>query len=970
MMSSGNHAEAEGMQRMRRSDRARWGLYVFLLFAFALRVWRLDVQNIWWDEARNIDVALRPLAAIPLAPELDIHPPGYFILLHFWTKWAGHTAFATRFFSVWFGVLLIPLVVALARRMRMTTASIFAALYVTLAPFLIGEAQETRMYTLAFVLLTLTAIAMWDLLRGHRRAWIGLGVLTAASVLVHYSTVFVLIALYLYAFAYATYRVFRPGPHAQHPAPHPTPTPLSQRQPTTPYSLLITRYSPLLFAGLLSVILFLPQAPRAYQQIAPYGNPNLIVPTFGEYVRQLWHAYTVGIPAEGAWVPYALTGLALILGVGLVYEMWARRGRTLWMPLAFLLTATILPVLLYYAILVRRATFAPRYISFVLPFLALLIGMALRGWWRVHRGVGGGITVALLAMLVLGIHADQFNPRYFREDTAGLARWLVAHTGPDDIVLIDVPYPLGFYYPRFSKNPDVPPDGPEDIAPAYYLFVDIHHVDERLNQLAAGKTRVFWVQWYKSDTDPRGAVDFLLRKYGVHAGKTAFRGYTVDWYHMPEDVHYRLAEGLRSVRVTFDGRVQTVNVAAYQAPPVPADVLRASDEGWTPRPVWAVVDWQRVGDATSPYKVSARLHDPLGQVVAQDDRRLISDRHLAFPYWQEGEIARNVYLLRLPLGTPPGTYALTLRVYNPQDLSPLPAKDDAGQPQGPDAVVATVRVGKATLFPPVTPVALKDAAISLVKYEVGRQEAAPGTVVPISLLWVKEEATEGEPLRVQLLLLDEAGRAHSFDEMPPVSWYPTNRWEVGEVVRGTLPWRLAPDTPNGTYRVHLRLVDRFGQILDETDLGSLQVKGRPHRFQVPTVEHPLAPPPHFDDVAALLGYDMAGEMKEGGHITVTLVWQALNPSHRNYKVSVQLLDASNRVLAQEDHIPLRGEAPTTSWLPGEILQDRFEVTLPKGTSVRVTRVVVVMYDEATLQRVPVMWQGQEKDHVVIWEAQQ
>ncbi len=253
----------EAMER-----RTRWGVYILLLLAFLLRVWRLDVQNIWWDEARNIDVALRPLAAIPRAPELDIHPPGYFILLHFWTRWAGHTAFATRFFSTWFGVLLVPLLVALARRLRMRRAGIGAALYATLAPFLIGEAQETRMYTLTFVLLTLTAILMWDVLRSRNRAWVGLGVLTGASVLVHYSAVFVLVALYLYAFL-----------------------------------MMAPRFSPLLRAGFLSLLLFLPQAPRAYEQIAPYGNPNLVVPRVGEYLHQLWHAYTVGIPAEGPWVP-------------------------------------------------------------------------------------------------------------------------------------------------------------------------------------------------------------------------------------------------------------------------------------------------------------------------------------------------------------------------------------------------------------------------------------------------------------------------------------------------------------------------------------------------------------------------------------------------------------------------------------------------------------------------------------------
>ena len=35
--------------------------------AFALRLLDLSKQNIWWDEARNIDVALRPFWQIPVS---------------------------------------------------------------------------------------------------------------------------------------------------------------------------------------------------------------------------------------------------------------------------------------------------------------------------------------------------------------------------------------------------------------------------------------------------------------------------------------------------------------------------------------------------------------------------------------------------------------------------------------------------------------------------------------------------------------------------------------------------------------------------------------------------------------------------------------------------------------------------------------------------------------------------------------
>ena len=70
-------------------NRWNWLLLLIILAAFALRVYRLDLQDIWWDEARNIDVAGRALTQIATARELDIHPPVYFYLLHGWLTAAG-----------------------------------------------------------------------------------------------------------------------------------------------------------------------------------------------------------------------------------------------------------------------------------------------------------------------------------------------------------------------------------------------------------------------------------------------------------------------------------------------------------------------------------------------------------------------------------------------------------------------------------------------------------------------------------------------------------------------------------------------------------------------------------------------------------------------------------------------------------------------------------------------------------------
>ena len=59
-----------------RISKAGWVLAVLVLLgAWALHLQRLDAQDIWWDEARNIEVSARPLARIAGSSELD--PAGH-----------------------------------------------------------------------------------------------------------------------------------------------------------------------------------------------------------------------------------------------------------------------------------------------------------------------------------------------------------------------------------------------------------------------------------------------------------------------------------------------------------------------------------------------------------------------------------------------------------------------------------------------------------------------------------------------------------------------------------------------------------------------------------------------------------------------------------------------------------------------------------------------------------------------------
>jgi len=719
-----------------RAKKTAWvyraALFLVVLLAFALRLCRLDFQDIWWDEARNIDVAGRALAQIAGAPELDIHPPVYFYLLHGWISLTrvrnmpllGHSAFAMRFISLWFGVLLVALMAALGRRIGGWWVGLGAALAAAFLPFLLGEAQEARMYTVALAWLACAALALtaalWLPARGSIRVrilvmqaiyeeprsrigpWLLFALFSALALLTHYAAIFALVVLWGWALAWALIGSSQERRH---------------------------RLRAVLLSELLTAVFCLPGLPVALRQIPSYRNPNLVVPTVGSYLAELARVYGLGEHLDpSAAQPWAWV-LAGWLVVGWLLCFIDHRPLTIDHRLSttdhrpptidhrpssivYRLSSivhrpsiaaawAILPLVIYYLVIRDRSTFASRYICFALPGWLLLAGFALRGWAGLHplaglrRGKPGGkpqpapgfvsgalAASALVAVLAPGLRGDLFDVRFFREDTRGLVAWLKSQAPPDDLILVDQRYPFGFYYERWNNAADgFPPLHPGNLAPAQYLFVDINTVADRLTELARGHRRVYWVRWFESDTDPRGAVPFLLEKFGTLLGERGFRGYDVSWYEIAPDTQFELAPSLIEAQTEFGDQVRLIGSAFGGRGPGATSTIEETRLPQAPadRAIWATLRWARLPAATKPLKATLILEGPDGAVVGRDDRPIVNDRHLAPPQWAGSDRPLGVLLVHPDPTTPPGTYSLKLAVYDPATLAQLPVSGQAAK---------------------------------------------------------------------------------------------------------------------------------------------------------------------------------------------------------------------------------------------------------------------------------------------------
>lgn len=262
-----------------------------------------------------------------------------------------------------------------------------------------------------------------------------------------------------------------------------------------------------------------------------------------------------------------------------------------------------------------------------------------------------------------------------------------------------------------------------------------------------------------------------------------------------------------------------------------------------------------------------------------------------------------------------------------------------------------------------------------------------------------------EDLFLVLYLLDEWGNplGATIDDQPALVWYPTGRWQPGELVRvtfNTLPWytrslsayRLAlgvmhgrdawepaarlrpippPDTP---YAVRL---PGDGSLLELARLerhvltgmpegGPLMRQFRPPKRQV-TMNVPLG------GLVNLLGYDLippsCSELPPtapdtGCWLGLVLYWQANQPVTTDYKVFVHLVGSSEatpdatgvvpRIWAQRDQLPDGGAYSLQRWLPGEVVADRVQLILPRALPPGRYDLLIGMYHPATGERLPLL----------------
>lgn len=635
---------------MRPTTTRHYILLALILAGFGLRLYRLGAESLWYDETVSAYLAAQSGPDLIGHTARDIHPPGYYLLLHGWAGLAGAGEFALAFFSLIFGLLLIPAIYRLAVDLTHRPAlARWAALLATTSPYHLWYTQEVRMYTLgAFLGLAAT----WCLLRAGRAGrwyWAGYVLCAALGMYTLYYFAFLLVAVNIAVLLARPRR--RPG---------------------------------LMAANAAVLLLYLPWLPVAWRQaieppVPPWRSPQPLA----AILLESWSALAFGQSATPAaiWPWLVFTLLLYILGLIALHRLSRPSA-------PFLLAYTFGPLLIIILLSSITPLYHVRYLFIYAPAFYIILGAGL-AWLagRFHRGVALGAAALLLGVSGWAIYRFHADPHYRPDDFRSAVQFIDAHWQPGDALMTNAGYvyPAFVYYTRLAglsrarlapyptptlDEPLLLQTGSVAGSPqlgwgdprADFYAMDPAETIAALEQMAQDYHRLWLLRAYDTVTDPQGLIRAWLAGHTIPLEDQVFSG----------ESNIRVQGFLLARPLELNG--QTVHFAGGLA----LAGWRLPEQTWRPGQTIPVqLGWLAAAPPQVDYKTSLKLWTPQGHLAAQGRDTWPAGRLYRATAWPLDRVIYQADRLQLPFDLPPGQYWLNVELYHPDTGQPLARLDGA-----------------------------------------------------------------------------------------------------------------------------------------------------------------------------------------------------------------------------------------------------------------------------------------------------
>lgn len=624
-----------------------WGLLTILL-AFGLRLYAIERQDIWGDEAFSIWLSSQPLSEV-VAGGADTHPPLYPFLLFVWLRLAGLSPLAVRFLSACIGTLTVPVVYALGVRVFGHPTGMVAALLTAVSPVLVYYSQETRMYGLVVLLSALSVYWAIRLLRdgsgaehGPRSPWplVGYVLATLGAVYTHYYAFFVVLAENL-VLVLVFWRERRRAALIRWLATQ---------------GIIALAYVPwiLVQKGFLGG-----KASTRFEEWDLASALRIVGQSLGAFGGGL------AVPSVGVWLVAAVFVVATVAGLPALVR---RRRPEPWLIVAYF----ALPLVLAWLVNPIMPFFYARYLLLIAPAFYLLAAWGALAWGHLWRPLAVGCVVLLLVGSAYGLASYYTDEVYVRGRYGQMMAYVEEKAQPGDGLILanQLQRPLFQYYE---------PEGLEAyFFPRFEYPLEDGRTAGDLAEIAARHPRLWLVRFGNpAEYDPDGT---LSRWLATHGSKAYFDGWgdaDLSLYVMaPAGVEDAVANPLG---VDLGDRIRLLGYALNSQRVVAGETLLLT------------LYWQGQAPIGERYTVFTHLLDGNSEIQAQMDSEpqgggLPTDR------WAVGEVVTDNYALTIGESMS-GTHLLEVGMYLLDTMERLPVYDPkTGELLGDRVMVATIEV--------------------------------------------------------------------------------------------------------------------------------------------------------------------------------------------------------------------------------------------------------------------------------------
>jgi hypothetical protein len=735
--------------------------------------------------------------------------------------------------------------------------------------------------------------------------------------------------------------------------------------------------------------LFIVGAFTTFFQIA---TGEFVASVLGHHLRQgrgtPWRE--VAIEALGLYRGYIgeQTMYVVLAGLGVFWLLWPQSSLDDQESISQLYLWQ-LPTAIVFFLMTR--TLQGRHLTYLSPSMGALGGLGLYGLWRldarrlrgapelVHRQpspgrslglstrhITGTLALAGLLFAALAPHVRQ-NARVMQWGPCNVDEWIHyirAHLEPDEYLLSD--YPALNFFSRRAAPP----------------------IAAGISEGAAGSGQILGAQLIEEIETYDVPMVLLNVAHGAHQFANLqdyplFKSYVQSHFVLAErrNFDYRLIE-IYAREDLWPGEPMSANLGHQ---------LELTGLRWLQHEAAPGEDlqldlrWRSLAPMPSDYWVSLRLKDAadrewalggkslinIDKEVWMDEQGLLHAVPIFTSQWPIGETTIGTYELPVRPGTPPGTYAVYLRVHPEGQWHGLNFLNEDGQPIDYD-----VPLGTATVLPPVglptvdalalnyglvpdfEPTLLTDE-LALLGYVLSAGAVRPGDQLVATLCWQAEQSPtqdygarlrlgdEEAPLAVATLTLGGAD-------------YATSRWRAGEALCNQVSLSVDRLAPGGAAVLTLDLLDEDGHGLTTMVLTELPIHGRERVYDAPAHYYPVVA--HFGDQPSitLLGFDLPHPPveyhTEDDTVTLplTMYWRSDGIMDTSYTLFLHLLDREGHIRGQVDTLPCNGDCSTTSWLPGEVISHTVEISVAIDALPDSAAAALGWYNAVTGVRLPAM----------------